>query len=1066
MRKLAFLLLFSVLFITGLYAQTTVTGKVVDENGDGIPGVIVKVVDLSAATITDFNGIYSINVPEEGKSLEYSFTGLETVTMEIAGKTEINVTLKQPDVQITKVVVTSMGIKRDEKKVGYAISTVDGKDITKSQTASAMNALQGKVPGVNITSASGAAGASTRVIFRGFSTIYGSNQPLYVIDGVPINNAFSGSTSLNGGTDFGNQANDINPDDIASISFLKGSAATAIYGNRAASGVIIITTKSGDDTNNKMSVSINSSYKFSTPLRLPQFQNIYGQGIYGNWDQRENTSYGPKFDNKLHYWGHVVDGKRLIKPYSPLENNVLDFFEVGHYMQNSVSVSGGSKNTNYRFSFSNTNDDGIMPYDKDTYSRNTASLHGSTKLSNKITSETSLSYLNKKNKFVPTGQGGQSVWNDILQQPRDIPILELSNYLDPFYDKDSYYSPYTTNPYWPLNENGNTNNEDRVYGMTQLSYDISPKLKAMYRIGGDISNSQTKEWRAKKINDPNGYNAGVDVESGSVTDYTIWRSQLNSDFIVTYSDNFGPLSLNVLAGHNINQSSYHSQYQAGSNLDIEGFYHISNTTDNPTMNTSNSLRRIVGVYSSVDLSYKGWLNFATTGRNDWSSTLPVKNNSFFYPGVSLGFVFTDAIPALKNIKKIFPYGKIRLSYGKTGKDASPYEIYPSFFQPGRFPLPNQVNGFSVGNSSGSPELTPEMTTEYEVGTDLRFLNGKYRIDFTYYNRTINRLIFPVELTPSTGFTYVMSNLGSMKNKGIEVQMTFNVLDKKNVYLNFMWNFSINRSEIIQLGDMDVYSYTGLLGGTETWFRFYGRDSLGNPGGPLGEFETSKPLTYTDDDGEEHVVVNAQGIPRLAESGYDKVGTSEPTFITGFTTDLTLFKLLHFSATIDWHQGGIMYSRTAGMLYFTGTTPKTLYNDRQPFIVPNSVIQTGVDDNGKAIYAENTHPVIYDNLGGMPDSYWDRGGLAVGKHELVDKTFIKLRSLVVSVNLPAALINKTPFGAVSVGFVGNNLLIWTPSSNNMVDPEMTTFGNDLEAEFGEFGATPTIRSVGFNITLKF
>ena len=1060
MRKLAFLLLFSVLFITGLYAQTTVTGKVVDENGDGIPGVIVKVVDLSAATITDFNGIYSINVPEEGKSLEYSFTDLETVVMEIAGKTEINVTLKQPDVQITKVVVTGMGIKRDEKKVGYAISTVDGGDVTKSQTASAMNALQGKIPGVNISTASGASGASTRVIFRGFSSINGSNQPLYIVDGVPVSNSFSGSTSLNGGTDFGNQGNDINPNDIESISFLKGSAATAIYGNRAANGVIIITTKSGSNSKNKMNISINSSYKFSSPLRLPQLQNIYGQGIYGNWDQRENTSFGPKFDNKYHYWGHVVDGQRLIKPYSALQNNVADFFEIGQFMQNSVSISGGDKNTNYRLSFSNTKDDGIMPYDKDSYQRNTISLHGGAKLTNKISSSTSVSYLNKKNKFVPTGQGGQSVWNNVLQQPRDIPILDLANYNDPFYDKDTYYSPYTTNPYWPLLENGNTNNDDRIYGMTQISYQLHPKVKLMYRVGADVSNSQTKEWRAKKVNSIDGYNPDTDVEYGSVEDYTTWRSQLNSDFIATYSDVFGDFSLNVLAGHNIFQKELRYQYQGASNIDIEGFYDISNTKETPSVNSYYSLQRLVGVYGNVELSYKGWINFSATARNDWSSTLPLHNNSFFYPGASLGFVFTDAIPAFKNIRKVFPYGKIRLSYGQTGNDADVYQIYEYFFQADRFPLPNQINAFSVGNSNGNNKLTPEMTSEFEVGTDLRFFNGRYKIDFTYYDKTTSKLIFLMEKAPSTGYSVEISNLGTLRNKGIELQLAMNVLDKKNLYLNFTWNFAINRSEIVSLGDeMDSYSYMGLLGGTEHWYRFY-------PGQPLGVFESSKTKIYTDADGEEHIVVNAQGIPEIAESGYDRVGTSEPDFITGLSTDLVIFKHFSLSATVEWHKGGIMHSRTAGMVYFTGITPTSLYNDRQPFIVPNSVMQVGTEDDGEPIYVENTRPVIYSSLGGSPDSYWDRGGMLVGQHELVDKTFIKLRDLVFSINLPNTILNKTPFGAASIGIIANNLLIWTPFSNNIIDPEMTTYGNDLLAEFGEFGATPTIRTVGFSISLKF
>ncbi len=1065
MKKFAFLFFLVSFLGVGVYAQTTVTGTVTDENGDGIPGAIVKVKDMDPATMTDFNGGYSLNVPAGGDSLVFSFTGKETVIKSITGSV-VDAQLFPADVKVTEVVVTGLGIKRDEKKVGYAVSTVGGEDVTKSQTSSAMNALKGKIPGVNITSASGAAGASTRVIFRGFSTINGNNQPLYVVDGMPINNAFSGSTSLNGGTDFGNQGNDINPNDIESISFLKGSAATAIYGNRAANGVIVITTKSGKNTKNKMNVTINSSFKFSTPLRLPQLQNVYGQGIYGNWDQRENTSYGPKFDGKLRYWGHVVDGQRLIKPYEALEDNVADFFEVGHYMQNSVAIASGNQSTNFRLSFSNTNQDGIMPYDKDSYKRNTVSLRGGTQLNNNISAKGSFNYINKKNKFVPTGQGGQSVYSNILQQPRDIPILDLANYKDPFYDKDTYYSPYTTNPYWPLLENGNENNEDRFYGMAQLKYDFSPKLSAMFRVGTDVSNSQTKEWRARKINSPDGFNPDTDKEYGRVEDYTIWRSQLNTDFIVNYSNNFGPLSVDVLLGHNMNQRKYHSQYQGATNIDIENFYHISNTTERPNVSTNNSLRRLIGVYGNLELSYKGWLNLTTTARNDWSSTLPLKNNSFFYPGVSLGFVYTDAIPALKNIDDIFSYGKIRASYGKTGNGAEPYQVYPYFYPASGFPLPNQVNGFSLSNLRGNPELTPEMTTEFEIGTDMRFINARYRIDFTYYQRTTENLIFQKELAPSSGYSVQISNLGHINNNGVEVLLTLNPIKRKNFDLTLSWNFAINRSEVVDLGGLDSYSYMGLLGGSmEHWWRFYPQDSLGNPGSPLGIFECTTPKVYVDENGEEHIVVNAQGIPLVDENEYKEMGTNEPDFITGFGLNMTLFKFFNISASVDWRQGGIMHSRTSGMVYFTGITPNTLYNDRQPFVVPNSVVQIGKDENGDPIYVENSRPVIYDVLGGSPDSYWDRGG-AAGAHELIDKTFVKLRDIVFTFNMPKRYLQKTPFGAASFGVVGNNLLIWTSKSNNIIDPEMTTYGNDLLSEFGEFGATPTIRSVGFKLTLRF
>ncbi|MEA2043719.1 MAG: SusC/RagA family TonB-linked outer membrane protein [Bacteroidota bacterium] len=1061
MKKIALLFVIFAVTVASVVAQRSVTGTVTDEGGSPIPGVTVVVKDVTGGTITDLNGNYSINVPGSDNILIFTYIGLETQEIRAKDKATINVSMSSKAEEIDVVVVTAVGVRKSEKKIGYAATSVGGDEITKTQDRSAINALSGKVAGVNISSASGAPGSSTRVIFRGFSTFNGSNQPLYVIDGVPINNSASGSTSLNGGTDFGNQGNDINPDDIAEITFLKGSGATALYGSRAANGVIVITTKKGQSGKNKKTeISVTSTAKFSTPLRIPQLQNIYGQGIFGNWDQRENTSYGPKFDDELHYWGHVVDGERLIKPYSSLENNVSDFFEIGRTYQNSVSLSGGNENSSYYMSFSNVNDDGIFPEDKDSYKRNTFSLRGSTKLSNNFSSTASLNYINKKNKFVPTGQGGQSVWNNILQQPRDIPILELSNYQDKFYDNDTYYSPYTTNPYWPLMENGNQNNEDRVYGSAQISYRPTDKLNFMFRTGTDVSNRQLKEWRAKKINSSaadGGFNEGVDTEEGVVEEYSQMGNQLNTDFIATYNDKFEDFDISFMVGHNMNQKTYRSQYAGATGIDIEGFYDLSNTYGTPSVYEYSYTRRLIGVFGNFEVNYKGWLNLQLSDRNDWSSTLPTENRSFNYPGVNIGFVYSDAFKA---IKKIIPYGKFRVSWGKTGNDAGIYQVYPIFSQPYRFPLPGNVNAFSVGNRIGNPNLRPELTSELEIGTDLRFWENRVKIDFSVYEKTITDLIFDVELAGSSGYTVQTMNVGEITNKGVEVLVSLVPVKMENFEWNFSVNFAKNISNVDKLPDeLDHVDIMGLLGGTEHWFRAY-------EGRPIGIFETSAPKTWTDDNGEEHLVVNSQGIPMLADEGYVESGTSEHDFIAGFTTGFRIYKMISISASVDWRQGGVMHSRTAGMVYFTGIAPQTLYNDRQPFIVPGSVMQQGIDNEGNPIYVENTRPVLYESLGGSADSYFDRGATMVGEHEIVDKSFIKLRSASISFNMPKKWLEITPFGSASVSMIGTNLLLWTPESNNFIDPEATTYGNDLMADFGEFGATPSVRTVGFSLSFKF
>ncbi len=1052
-------------------AQTTVIGNVTDPGGMPLPGATVSVKEApTVATMTDTDGNYALNVPAEAKTLVFTFVSMKAQEIEIKGKTVINVELEEDVVDVGVVEVSVIGMKKDEKRIGYASTTVGGEDLTETKDRSALNALQGKVAGVMISSASGAPGSSTRVISRGFSTFNGSNQPLYIVDGVPINNNMSGSTSLNGGTDFGNPANDIDPETIESITFLKGSGATALYGSRAAAGVIVITTKKGKSNKAKgTEITISSSIKASTPLRLPQLQNVYGQGIFGNWDQRENTSYGPKFDDEWRYWGHNVDGQRLIKPYSALPNNVADFFDVGYTYQNSINVAGGDENTSYFMSYSNVMDDGIMPYNFDTYNRNNVTVTGSTKLTNKFSSSATVNYVNKKNKFVPTGQGGQSVWNNILQQPRDIPIQEMADYRGTFFNKDTYYSPYTENPYWPLFENGNENNEDRVFGRVQLSYEPNEHMSVLYRIGADVANRQTKQWRAVRKNKPaseGGFNDDYDDEIGYVSEYAALTSQLTSDFIVTYQHTFfdEALDFSILVGHNLSQEYSKGISAAVSDLSIEGFYHLTNGASIPAVGEGRSLSRLIGAFSNISLNYKGYFNLEFNGRNDWNSTLPIGNQSFFYPGVNFGYVYSEMF---ESVKKIIPLGKLRISWGQTGNGADPYQVYPNFYNPGRFPLPSNTNGFSLNDLVGNPNLSNELTSEIEIGTDMRFWNNRVGIDFSVYQKNITDMIFLVELAPTSGYGYQTMNLGELRNKGVELLFSLTPVKRPNFEWSFSLNFAKNISSLLTLnGELDKVDLMGLLGGTEHWFRAYPEgNEFGYPSS-VGIFESSKPLVWKDPQGVEHIVVSPQGIPQLADEGYIYVGKSEHDYIIGLNNDVTIYKNLRISALFEFRKGGVLHSRTAGMTYFTGISPMTLYNDRQPFIVPNSVMEIGKDADGNPIYVENTKPVMSDVLGGSADSYYDRGGELVGGHEIIPKEFVKFRSLSITYNMPRKWFDKIFLGGASLSIIGNNLLMWTPSENRFVDPELTTYGNDLTADFGEFGATPSVRSLGFNVTFKF
>jgi TonB-linked SusC/RagA family outer membrane protein len=1059
MRKITLFLL-SLLFLgaQALQAQRQVTGKVTSaDDGKGIPGVTVLVKGTQTGTTTDIDGKYRLNVSDKATTLVFSFIGMKTKEVAIAGKTTLDVVMESDQVNIEGVVVTALGIKREEKTLGYSVTQVSGDDVVKSRSRSPMNALQGKIAGVNISSASSNPGASTRVISRGFNSLTGSNQVLYVVDGVPINNSAVGSTDLNGGTDFGNRANDINPDDIESITFLKGSSATVLYGSRAANGVIVITTKKGKDPqrvvkNKGMEIVFSSSFIAETPLRFPTFQNGFGEGFFGKPDPIENTSWGPKFDDVVRPWGHVVNNKQLIKPYSALPSNAKDFFETGTTYDNSISLANNFERGSYFFSYSNVNSDGIFPDAFDTYKRNTISLRGSTKLDNKLMASGAISYVKKQSKFVPTGQD-QSVYDNIMQTPRDISIVDQKDYKSNYYNLDNYYNGYAANPYYVLNEHGNDFNEDRFYGNLDFSYPITSWINATWRIGTDIANSQLKEWRAITNYTRNDYSD----DPGKVKNSTFFSREINSDFILNINRNINPdIEFSSVLGWNVNQRNSENNSISVTGLNIPFFYQISNSSATPAVENEVIRRRIWGLYGNVEFRYKRYLTLTLNARNDWSSTLPTENRSFFYPGVNAAFVFTEAFPSLKD-NKFFSFGKVRMGLSQTGNDANPYLIYPIFAQTSiadgyrglDFPL-GGINAFSVGNRIGNPELKPEITSEFEVGTDLRFFNGRIGLDFTYYSKKTTDLIFDVPIAFSSGYSVQTRNLGVITNKGVEVLLKVVPIKKKDFTWEITFNFAKNSNKLVELNDQ--LEKVDLGGTSKLGF-------VGIPGQPLGVFQG--PVAKLDPQG--RIIVDNSGLPIVADE-YGYLGNSEYDW-TGGVINTLRYKNWDLSFSIDVRQGGLMYSRTKEMMDFAGLSPFTTYNDRNPFIVPNSV-QQSVDGNGNVIYIENETPVSHTTQNFY--QYFDQshGGGKFASAYLIDKSFVKLREVVLTYTFPTKWLAKTPFGSASFSVIGRNLLLFTPSDNHFIDPEVTTFGNDLTADYGEYSAAPTTRSFGASLKVTF
>ncbi len=687
---MAFLLFaFSPLLIAqGMQIKGKVTSA---EDGSTLPGATVMVKGTTNVTVTDADGNYTLNVPSEAKLITISFVGMKTKEVPIAGQTVINIAMESEVVGLEEVVVTAMGIRRSEKSLGYSAAQVSSDEISKSKESSVLNSLEGKVAGVNVSSASGAPGASTKIILRGYTTLRANNnQPLFIVDGIAVNNdqvATTTDQNTSQSVDFGNRINDFNPDDIESVSILKGAAASALYGSRAANGVVIITTKSGQAANH-VQLDFSSNVTFSSILRVPQFQETFGQGWSGIEDLTQNGSWVPAFDGKLRVWGNVVDNSQMLKPYNGVPSNYQDFWEIGKTFNNSISLRGGNEKSNFYASYANENQDGIVPGPVDSYKRNTVSLKGSTK-GKRVTITGSVNYINKKQSFVPTGQGGAgstngaTLYGDILQVPNDLSIIDMKDYNNKFFNLDNYYTPYAGNPYRSLNQNGANYNEDRILGNILIDYEFINWLSAHYRIGTDVSNGQRKDWNAINIPDPNGYNSSYAPVYGMDREEADHNVDLTSNFYLTSENKlFDDMKLNFLGGYEAVDRYRSILVSQVTNLTVPFFYNLGNSssipntyTYDPVNNIGTYDKRTYGIYAQAEYSYKEYLFITATARNDWSSTLPTDHNSYFYPGISAGFSFTDAFEETKNI---FSYGKLRASIGRTGNDADPYETQTAY----------------------------------------------------------------------------------------------------------------------------------------------------------------------------------------------------------------------------------------------------------------------------------------------------------------------------------------------------------------------------------------------------
>lgn len=1064
-----------------------VRGRVTSANDQQpLQGVSVTVKGTNTGTSTDADGNYSFINIESNATLVFSSVGFATQEVPVRGRTVIDITLQVEAGTLIETVITAQAIRRDKRSLGYSAPVIRSDELLTGRNTSSLNALQGKVAGVNITSTASAPNSSSRIVLRGGSSITGNNQALIVIDGIPIDNSdFLGgsdvrTTSTSGRVDprstvnFGNRGNDINPEDIESITILKGPSAAALYGSRASNGAVIITTKSGRK-GQKTEITVSSTVTFSNVLKLPTFQNDYGQGYaigqdsIGNneyyLDPIENWSWGPPFTGVMQDWGQEINGQRLQKPYAAQKNNIKRFFELGKMINNTISFAGSGEKTTFYLSLNSLNSDGIMPYDKDSYHRYNVRFNGSALLSNKFTAGIGLTYSRINSNLVQGGQGSGSVYDNLIQTPRDIPIHLMDDLNNPYNGYGflnergeqvyGFYGGYTVSPYFLLNNYKNENDVDRITGNFTITYTPFEWLDIVERVGADVYADRRRFKYPKFTYYPadeetgNYSRANVQSEVGQYRENNFNVSEMVHDLMVTAKANLtSDITASLMVGHNLRQRTV-SIMDASTNesfgLIVPAWYNLDNS-NGPLYNFNEfSRRRLTGLYSQLTLGFREMLFLDFTARNDWSSTLPEESRSFFYPSASASFTFSELMKE-GTISNVLSYGKLRASVAQVGNDANPYLLNTYFARPEidggfgttTFPF-NGVPGITRFGRIGNPNLKPEITTAWEVGTELNLWDNRLYVDFSYYRNRSKDQILTIPISEASGFTSMVINGGIVENKGVELSLRGTPIRTSNGFsLELYGTYTRNRNEVV---DLELEGVTQVsLGGLADL------SVVAAEGKPYGTFYG---VDILHDDQGRVIVDDHSGIP-LETPAAVYFGSYNPRYMASWGANVR-FKGWGFNILFDTKQGGQFVSRTKDVLAFVGTSWETAEHGRNPYVFPNSVYY---DPDNKLV--SNT------SIKMLPQDYFSN--LPYGRN-VIDASYVKLREVSLSYKIPKSKLKNSMFGDITVGIFGNNLVLWTPDENKYADPEINSAGATNLQGF-DFTAQPSQRNFGVNVSVSF
>lgn len=1023
-----------------------INGTVLSDDGKPLMGVTITVSGTNRATVTDDKGKFTINA-NAGAMLEFSYVGYSTQSIKAAAGMEVHLS-KGESIQMADVVVTALGIKKERKALGYSVTELNAGELMKNKNTNIVNSLAGKIPGVNITQFSGSAGAGSSITIRGGnSTSDGrQNQPLFVIDGVIYDNSttVTGNTGTDGlsrsNTTYSNRIMDINPEDIESLSVLKGAAAAALYGSRAADGVVIITTKKGSE--GAVKVSVSSRISTSWVNRVPEAQTQFGNGTYASNGVFNDITYSS--------WGQKLTAT------DTLYDNIGDFFQHGLVYDNNVNVSGGTKNGSFYLSGSNYDQTGIVPntgYDKTTFRFNGEQKYGRLTLNANV----AYSVANIDRTLTTAGLysgGGNGTMGAIYSWPQ---TFNMKNYVNP--DGTQYRRFAGTvalendidNPYWIINKNKLTSQTKRITGGINANYKLATWWDITTRLGYDQYNTNDYTYIAPGSAVIPLYQNGR--LSKDLYSYTYVTTTVMSNFHKT----FGDFDTHLMLGTTSENTEIVSQNHWGYNFITAGTVSFGNiATENQFFKDGTTKKRLVGAYGEVGLSYKNIGYLTVTGRNDWSSTLPIENRSYFYPSVSGAFVFTELLPR----NTILSFGKIRASWAQVGKDANPYATLTYVNNP------ITIGSFTgIGNQyvSGNPFLKPEIQTSWEVGGELRFLNGRIGLDYTYYHSQTENQIAQPRLSNASGYILTAINSGSVINKGMEIALSGKAIAQRDFGWDVMLNFSYNKGRLGTFLPGVAYFYP-----TDAQFGTVKAASIPNGGYFLGMTGT-RFLRELDLKGNEipngrYQVDPTTGLYKI-NANNPIVGNREPDFIGGFNNTFR-YKKLSLSFLFDIRKGGDVYNGTEYAMVANGLSKLTTLNDRQSVTVSGVNSQTG-DEFTQTYNAGQTYTINGTNYAGtyMIRQYWANYA-SNSLNFITSVNWVKLRSLSLTYDFTNLLKSKKIIKELSATAVGTNLFTWTNYKG--MDPEVSAAGGT-----GGSGSTgidylgvPAVTSFTFGVNITF